>query len=50
MTYTVYIQVKTLKEQHEQTKKRHRGDESCSPEGEVLENDTDADVVDMPSM
>ncbi|XP_017325183.1 leucine-rich repeat flightless-interacting protein 2 isoform X22 [Ictalurus punctatus] len=41
-------QVKTLKEQHEQTKKRHRGDESCSPEGEVLENDTDADVVDMP--
>ncbi|MCJ8732176.1 hypothetical protein PDJAM_G00208200 [Pangasius djambal] len=39
-------QVKTLKEQLEQKKNRHRRDESCSPEGEVLENSTDPDVMD----
>ncbi|KAB5576711.1 hypothetical protein PHYPO_G00201590 [Pangasianodon hypophthalmus] len=40
-------QVKTLKEQLEQKKNRHRRDESCSPEGEVLENSTDPDVMDI---
>ncbi|KAM9487313.1 leucine-rich repeat flightless-interacting protein 2 isoform 12-T12 [Clarias gariepinus] len=40
-------QVKTLKGQLEQKKMRPKRDESCSPEGEVLENSTDADVMDM---
>lgn len=45
----LYIQVKTLKEQLEQKKKGHKRDKSCSPEGEVLENSTDPDVMDMHS-
>ncbi|KAF5903273.1 leucine-rich repeat flightless-interacting protein 2-like isoform X16, partial [Clarias magur] len=40
-------QVKTLKEQLEQKIMRPKRDESCSPEGEVLENSTDSDVVDV---
>lgn len=42
--------MKTLKGQLEQKKMRPKRDESCSPEGEVLENSTDADVMDMQSM
>lgn len=50
LTYIVYIQVKTLKEQLEQKKKGHRRDESCSPEGEILKNSTDSEVLDMQGM
>ncbi|XP_058248842.1 leucine-rich repeat flightless-interacting protein 2-like isoform X2 [Hemibagrus wyckioides] len=40
-------QVKNLKEQLEQKKKSHKRDESCSPGGQVQENSTDPDIVDM---
>ncbi|GAA6099353.1 leucine-rich repeat flightless-interacting protein 1 isoform X13 [Tachysurus ichikawai] len=40
-------QVKSLKEQLEQKKKSHKRDESCSPEGQVQENSTNPDVMEM---